>query len=577
MTVDHAPRRTRRDGGGTRRTRRSGLRRRTIVVLTVLVVLVLAYLGAAWFAGDRVPRGTTVAGVPVGGLTTADAEQRLAEGLAEAAARPLAVALADTEIELDPTEAGLAVDAPATAAELTGFSLDPRRLLAHLGGGTERDPVLDVDDAALTETLRGAIDVLEVAPVEGEIHFRDGAAEVTEAADGLTLNVLDSAAVVREHWLRTTEPIDLVGVPLPPAITGEAVEAAMRDVVTPLTSGPVVVAAEGEDVVLEVADLLAMSQMVPTGAELALDIDEEELRDFVLEHSPDVRAPATDAQIVLRDGEPTILPASSGQDVDAPALRRGVLAAATATSEEERRVSVDLVEVEPEFSTADAEALGVVEVVAAFDTPFFHDPPRTANLRRGAELITNTLIKPGETFSLIDVLGPITAENGYSRAGVVVSGLETQGMGGGLSQVSTTVFNVAFFAGVDLVEFQTHSHNYPRYPAGREATIYTPHIDMKWTNTTPYGALMQAWVADGRFHVQMWGTKHFDVSTHSSDRYNFTNPSTVRHSGPTCVANDNPSQGFTITVSRTVSLEDEVVEERSWTTTYVPWDRVICE
>lgn len=575
MTVDHTSRRRRNAPEGT--GRRRVLNRRNIILTALILLLACGYLAAAWFVADRVPRGTTVAGVQVGGLTTAAAEERLREDLADATTRPLTVALADKEVDLDPADAGLVFDAEATAAELTRFSLDPRRLLAHLGGGADEEPVLDVDDDALLDALRGATEVLEVPPVEGEIHFVDGEVEITEAEDGLTVDLAASAEEVRSQWLRSTAPIDLTGAVLTPVIGPEAVDAALREIVDPLTSAPVIVDAAGQEVVIDVLDLLAMAQVVPNNEELVLDLDEAELRDFVLEHSPDVRTPATDAQIVLRDGAPTIVPSSSGQDLDAAALRAQVRTAALATEESQRRVSVELIDVEPEFSTADAEALGVTEVVASFDTPFFHDPPRTANLRRGAERITNTLIKPGETFSLIEVLGPITVENGYHRAGVVVSGLETQGMGGGLSQVSTTVFNVAFFAGMDLVEFQPHSHNYPRYPEGREATIYTPHIDMKWTNTTPYGALMEAWVADGRFHVRMWGTKHFDVTTHTSERTNFTNPTTVRHSGPTCVPNPNPSPGFTVTVSRTVSLDGEEVERRSWTTRYVPWDRVICE
>src|SRR5690606_35236947 len=185
-----------------------------------------------------------------------------------------------------------------------------------------------------------------------------------------------------------------------------------------------------------------------------------------------------------------------------------------------------------------------------FATPFHNDAQRTENLRVGAEKITNTLVKPGESFSLIEALGPITRERGFVSSGVVVNGLETSGMGGGLSQVSTTVFNAAFFAGMEFEQFQTHSHHYPRYPEGREATMYTPSVDLRWKNTTPYGALVQAWVAGGEFHVRLWGTEHFEVSTTTSDRYNFTAPSTVYNSAASCVPHNSPERGFTVNVSR---------------------------
>lgn len=577
MAVHDVPAGAREDDGSPEpaaapRRRRT---RRYVVIGAVVVLLVAAYITAAVLVGDRVARGTTVAGVPVGGLTTAAAQDRLETELGEASTRPVTVVLGELETDLDPQAAGLELDAAATANRLTRFSLDPRDLLAHLTGGREVAPVRQVDGDALDEALRSAGESLEVTPVEGDIDFEDGEAQVTEAEDGLALDVDRAADPVREGWLTTSGPISLPGFDVAPEITAEMVATALDDVVGPLTAGPVAVEAGEHEVALEVADLLGVSAMEAQDGALVLELDEEALLELVLERSPDVRARATDARIVFEDDAPVVRPGSRGQDIDAEDLGEKVLLAALST--DERRAEVALVEVDPEFTTAAAEELGVDEVVASFDTPFFRDPPRTDNLRRGAEQITNTLIKPGETFSLIDTLSPITAENGYSAAGIVVDGRETEGLGGGLSQVSTTTFNAAYFAGMEIVTSQPHSHHYERYPEGREATIFTPSVDLQWKNTTPHGALMKSWVADGRFHVQVWGTEHYEVSSNTSDRYSFTSPTTVRYSGGDCVPNSNPSRGFTVDVTRTVSHDGTEVGRRTWTTTYVPWDTVVCE
>src|SRR5690606_41874072 len=93
----------------------------------------------------------------------------------------------------------------------------------------------------------------------------------------------------------------------------------------------------------------------------------------------------------------------------------------------------------PEFSAEDAEALGVVEVVGEYSTPFPHDPPRTQNLINGAANINGTLVLPGEEFSLLEALGPITEANGYVSSLVVQNGIVISATGGGPSQISPNV------------------------------------------------------------------------------------------------------------------------------------------
>src|SRR5690606_31886123 len=108
-----------------------------------------------------------------------------------------------------------------------------------------------------------------------------------------------------------------------------------------------------------------------------------------------------------------------------------------------RTANIVLTPVDPEQTTKQLEQLGIKELVSSFDTPVTNDAQRNKNLARGAELVTGVLVKPGETFSLNDTIGPITAENGYVNSGVVVNGVLQQGMGGGLSQMGTTMYNAA--------------------------------------------------------------------------------------------------------------------------------------
>lgn len=549
-------------------------RRGWIIAVVILVLLAAAYAGAAWYLADKAPQGASVAGVDIGGLSAAQATERLEDSLGPAATEPVPVVLGEAETTLDPAAAGLELDVAATVERLTGLTFHPVALFERVFGTTDHRPDIVVDDSALaTETQRVA-ESLEVAPVEGAISFEDAEPVVTEAEHGVTADVDAAVEVVREEWLYGEYPIELPDEDLAPTISAEAVETAMAEIARPLTRSSVALDIEGRPIELTPEHLTQVAALVPQGEELVLELDAEALGELVLELDPEVRTPATNAQIVLQDGEPTIVPGETGWEVDEEALVDSVAAAAVSSTD--RTAEVTLREVDPDFTSEDAEELGVVEEISYFATPFHQDSQRTHNLVTGAEKISNTLILPGEEFSLIEALGPITAEAGFVSSGVVVDGLETSGMGGGLSQVSTTVFNAAYFAGMEFLQFQTHSHHYPRYPEGREATIYTPSVDLRWRNTTPYGALVQSWVAGGQFHVRLWGTEHFDVTTHTSDRYNFTNPSTVYNTSASCVPNSNPERGFTVTVTRTVSLDGEQVERNEWTTRYIPWDRVVC-
>ena len=90
-------------------------------------------------------------------------------------------------------------------------------------------------------------------------------------------------------------------------------------------------------------------------------------------------------------------------------------------------------------------------------------------------------------------------------------------LGGGVSQVATTTYNAAFFAGMDDVEHHPHAFYLDRYPMGREATLYYGSLDLRFKNSTKYGVLINAWVnrstpgRKGEMHVQMWSTKVWDI------------------------------------------------------------------
>ncbi|UFU07495.1 VanW family protein [Ruania halotolerans] len=563
------------DAVPTSKKKRRG-RRGVLIAAGALVLLGGAYVAGAWYLGDRVPGDTTVAGVNLSGLPEAEAEQVLTEGLADATTEPIDVRFGDVSAAVDPATAGLALDAEATVASFTGFTLKPEVVFGHIFGLGEQDPAITVDADALDAALRTIAEDLDEPPVEGAISFEDGEAVITEPEDGTGLDVAGAAEVITDGWLTATGTLELPATVVSPTVDDAVIEEAMSTQVEPMLSGPVTVAVNDDSTELSPAELAAAATMEADGANLRLILDGEQLAGLVTERVPSVGESPKDAQIVLSDGEPEIVPAVTGTGLDPAELAEAVATSAVATNSDERTAAVELAQTEPEFSTEDAEELGVTEVIGTFRTPYPYDPVRTENLRAGTAHINGTLVMPGEQFSLLDALRPITTANGYTVSGVVVNGFHSDAIGGGLSQVSTTTFNAAYESGLTDVTHQPHSRWFSRYPEGREATVFDPSIDMVFENNTGYGVLIQAYVTDSHVVVTMWGTDVFDVNIDVSGRYNFTQPQTLYNPDPQCHAEPGGQQGFTVDVSRTVSKGGDVVENDAYSWTYAPWNRVIC-
>ena len=540
----------------------------------VLVVLAGAYVAGAWFLGDRVPGETSVAGVDLSGLPVDEAERVLAEGLEDQTAEPIEVTFGDSTTELDPEQAGLTLDTEATVAAFTGFTLDPTVVFGHLFGLGERPPVTTVDEDKLNSTLEALNEQLALAPVEGAITFADGEPQVTEPEDGTELDQSAAAEQLTENWITGDRPFALPTTAVPPQIDQEQIDAAMADQVEVMMSGPVTMEVNDTDVELSPAEMVSAASMQVDGDQLTLALDGERLAELVTEKVPSVGETPEDARIVLRDGEPEIIPAVTGTGLDPDEL--GPAVRDSAVEEENRTATVELAQTEPDFSTEDAEELGVTEVIGSYETPYPYNPQRTLNLEAGTAHINGTLIMPGDQFSLLDALSPISTSNGYVSSGVVENGFESDAVGGGLSQVSTTTFNAAFESGLTDITHQPHSRWFSRYPEGREATLWEPSIDMVFENNTGYGVLIQAYVTDSNVVVKMWGTDVFDVSISTGDRYDFTSPRTVYNTSPSCTPEGGGQSGFSVQVTRTVKKGDEVVEQRTYTHTYSAWNRVVC-
>ena len=543
--------------------------------MIAIVVLAGAYLAVAWWTGRAVPAALVVEGVSVGGMTTEQATERLQAEFAAKVKAPIRVDLAGTNssFSLEPATAGLTLDLPGTLAGLSGFTVDPSVIWNRLSGRPERPLLVHVDQNRLSEALTAQAAKVQSAPVDGTVSFVGGKVVTTPAHNGLALHVDDAARKITQAWPRV-QSVTADATVTEPKVTQAKLDAAVRTFATPAMSGPVTIVIGDKTAVVTPEQYAGALSMVPdaTGA-LAPVVDAEALRGVVVSATSGFVVPAQNASIVLEGGAPVVRPSVAGVAVDTTPAADLLVKAMTAP---DRRMALSLVPAAPALTTEAAQALGVKELVATFDSTFPNNPDRTVNLTTAANTINGTLIKPGEVFSLNGILGERTAAKGYREAGMILDGRLVKATGGGVSQISTVIYNLAWFSGVALTEHQAHSFYISRYPAGREATVNWPTIDNKWTNTTPYGMLVQMWVSGSQVHGRMWSTKVYDVEAIEGPRTNPRPGKVIRDSSAGCVPQSSIVAGFDITVKRVIRKAGAVVKTESYTTTYDAEDQIIC-
>jgi vancomycin resistance protein YoaR len=561
--------------------------RRVVTLLLVGLVVLFGslYLVGYAVAGDKVPRGTTVAGVDIGGLRPAAAEATLEEELAPLSKKKIVVTADGQRAAIHPTRSGLGVDYAESVDQAGGHrSLSPGRMWDYFTGGDDFDPVVTVDDAKLETAVESVAKKVDKPAAEGRITFEDGRAEPRFPKTGQEIDrgAAADAIVAAFPADGSGDAVDLELDEVEPEVSEKKVRQAMDEFANPAMSAPVILVLDNKDVVVRPEAYSAALSMKAKDGELAPHVNKKKLMAAIEPAAKAVSLTPKDATVRLVGDTPKVVPGKNGVTFD-PDEVAGEFLSLVVQPDEKRTLEVKTVIDEPDFTTEDARKLQVKEPVSSFTTNFPHADYRNTNLGRAAELVNGTLLKPGETFSLNETVGERTAGNGFTKGFMISNGVYKEDFGGGVSQVATTLFNGAFFAGLEDVEHKPHSFYIDRYPIGREATVAWGAVDLKFKNTTPHGVLIQAWVnpstpsSYGAMNVRMWSTKYWDITAGVSERYRITKEKTRYIQGKDCVPNDGYG-GFDIDVYRYFRRHGSSELERKETmhTRYTPSDSVVC-
>ena len=489
--------------------------------------------------------------------------------------RPVAVAAGDVTSEVDPRAAGLAVDWAATLDRAGAQPLNPITRVRSFFTHREIGVVSTADDDALDTALQQLTSVVNRPPAEGAVRF-DGVTPVgVPPVDGQELDVAGARQVLERDWTDGT-PVRLPVTVLPPTTTADQVTKAVTEVATPAVSGPVTVVGEKVTGTIKPEVIAkALSFRADPSQGLVPELNSGIVHDALDPQLASSEQPGRDASLSFAGGKPVVTPSQDGRGVDYDATLKDLLTVLTKTGDE-RRINAVYAPQPAKLTTEQLNGLGIVGVIGEFSTAGFA-VDSGQNIRRAAQVINGAIVKPGATFSLNGATEPRDAAHGYVDAGIIQDGHASRGVGGGVSQLATTLYNAAYFAGMTDVAHKTHSFYISRYPPGREATVFEGAIDLKFRNDSPTGVLIQTVWTPASITVRLYGTKHYDVTSTTGPRTNPTDPAKVElPAGPDC----KPSlgaPGFTVTDTRTLrDVKTGQVKTERRTTKYNPSPIVSC-
>ena len=569
-------------------------------------------LGYQLFYAGRIFPGVSVAGVDVSGLEPAAAAVKLNEALSFPSTGKVIFRDGGQLWVASPAELGMVFDpsASALAAYKLGRGGGPFGSLAGQvlarGRGAEVGPVIVFDQRVAYTFLQSIAASVDQPVREAGLSVQGTEVSATPGQAGRTLN-LDATMVYLSGQLQSFRDgeVPLVIQETQPSILDVSAQA---DAARKILSQPLTLALNNpqqgdpgpwiyEPAVL--ANMLAVRRVDGGGqTQIQVGLDPNALREVLTAIQPQVdHAPQNarfyfddpSGQLVLIDGSHIGRSLQIDQSIEFinNALARG-----------EHNVPLQVVEQQPAVSSdATAAQLGITQLISEYTSYYYgSSAERIQNIVAASARFHGVLVAPGEIFSMGETLGDVSLDNGFAEALIIYGGRTIKGVGGGVCQVSTTLFRTVFFAGFPVVERYSHAYRVSYYEqtasgsvdsnlAGLDATVYFPLVDFKFKNDSQYWLLMETYT-NPEARTLTW--KFYSTSDGRSVDYQTTGPtSVVKAPAPLFEESsdldrnqmkqvDWAANGADVDVTRTVMRGGQIYFQDRFQTHYEPW-QAICQ
>ncbi len=580
-------------------------------VLFVGIVLVWTIGYQLAFAGRIFP-GISVAGVDVSGLSPNDAALKLSQTLSFPITGKILFRAADKIWVASPVELGMVFDPSASALAAYRFGRSGGLMgalsgqISAVGLGADVSPVLIFDQRVAYTYLQNISSQIDQPVIEASLKI-EGTNVVAQPGQVGRLLSLDATLIYLGSQLQSFRDgeVPLVIQEAAPKLVDVASQA---DAARAILSQPLTITVPNYQAgdpgpwtydIPVIANMVTVNVVDNNGSsEMRVGLDLNALRLSLSELKTYVDRMPANARFTFNDETKQIESISASSigrvmDVDA-----SISAINEALLRGEHTVALAVGELQPAVAdTATGSELGITQEIISHTTYFYgSSTERIQNIVAASGPFDGVLVAPGETFSMGNTLGDVSLENGFAEALIIYGGRTIKGVGGGVCQVSTTLFRTVFFAGFPVVERYSHAYRVSYYEktisgnadpnlAGLDATVYFPLVDFKFVNDSPYWMLMKTFV-DVSARTLTW--KIYSTPDGRSVTWETTGPTNVvPPTAPVFEENpdlkaeqmrqiDYPAQGADVNVTRTVWRAGQIYFSDNFQTHYQPWSAV-CE
>jgi vancomycin resistance protein YoaR len=625
LSREHGPRTVRPDQTGRTRTRARrrhwGLWLLPFILGGLLVLAAVSIVAAYQYEyRNRIYPGVQIAGINVGGLSLDEAATALKEGLTPYPGSPVVMQYGDRRWALSPSDLGIAVDGIASAAQAyavgrhgaTTAATSPRSdwkaylqaqwqglrtdLLSQwqaLRDGQALDPVLTSDDGQISYHLLRIAREVDLAPQEGSLTVSGLDVITTDGKPGRQVDMeVSRAALLAAARAGRGGTVALAVAERLPVVTSVD-DAANR--ARALLSQPLTLVAQGtgaaQRFAVDQATLRQWLQLTPISRpdgtmELRVEVDQDLVAAHLKQIAAQIDRPLQNASL---DFDPktrqvkVVTPSQAGQQLDQEVAAASI--ASALIGEGPREILLPVAVLQPKVDGSKVAEMGITELVSEATTNFTGSSSgRVHNVANAASKFNNVVIPPGEIFSFNEHVGDITVANGFVDSLIIAGDRTEVGVGGGVCQVSTTVFQAAARGGFPIVERWAHSYVVGYYgKPGLDATIYTPDVDFRFKNDTDHYLLIKTEVNAAKSLVtfRIYGTKpNRTVEISEPVISNVTAPEKPVYKEDASLATgaikqvDWANNGQQVVVVRTIRNADGTAKQDRFVSKYQAWRAV---
>ncbi|MGA1450088.1 MAG: VanW family protein, partial [Candidatus Nanopelagicales bacterium] len=544
--------------------RRSTINRKIISLLTTsatIVGLIIGLYGIS-YSISHLPNNTKFLSIDISNLTLQDALQTISVNIDDELNKNIVIESSSDSVVINPAELGLTLDVATT---LKQTRLNPFQSLSALIQGYEVTPVIRLNDVLMKAKLTQLAAGSEKKPRLADIDIKDGQIITSRQVNGKKVNWDKTQEAIVASWLREENPFEIVYDAVEPQITDSDVLTLSSQLENYL-SETVIVRSDNRTAIFSRRDIAEVIYFEKNQSKIQMHFNQQLIWNKLISKLPGLDKPIKNADLKIIDETPVLTPANFSLNIGSQEFQDLFIAALS--DSKTREIDLNPFIVRPNIETEQLANLQIVEKVSEFRQNFPPAQYRTDNVSNAAKFIDGTILMPGEIYSMNQTIKERTRENGYVPGIYINNGKFDEGLGGGVSIITTAVWTAAFFAGLEPIEQRAHSIYIPRYQEGIEATVQWGSLDLKFKNNLDSAILIKSKVDLDGVTITMYGKKKFDqVVAKKSNRYNVKPYKTIYSQAKNCIDQEG-QPGFGVTVTREMFRNGALVASDEFKTNY---------